>query len=356
MTNQAIQYLALDVHQATVVASIRSEDGSVRMRATVPTEARAIINLVRGAGPRVRVALEEGTQAQWLHDLLIPVAESVVVCSTRGRSETENKSDRIDADRLSELLRLGALTPVFHHAQDTATLRELVRNYLNLVNDATRTKLRIKALFRARGIRTVGRSVFGRDQRERWIDQLDSAGARLRANHLLTELDTLSALRRQAKIAMVSEARKRPGWKILRSIPVLGPVRVACLLAMIVTPHRFRTKRQLWPYCGLAVVTRSSGEQEFADGLLRRRRHHLLATRGLNRNYNRILKNVFKAAAVAALIKPNPLKDLYEACVARGTRPELARVTLARKIAAITLHLWKKGELWDPKKLTMQAT
>ncbi len=113
MKNQATQYLALDVHQATIVATLRSADGSVRMRATVPTEARAVVNLVRGAGPLVRVALEEGTQAQWLHDVIAPVADEVVVCSTRGRSEIENKNDRIDADRLSELLRMGAVKPVF---------------------------------------------------------------------------------------------------------------------------------------------------------------------------------------------------------------------------------------------------
>ena len=42
--------------------------------------------------------------------------------------------------------------------------------------------------------------------------------------------------------------------------------------------------------------------------------------------------------------------------VARGVKEDLAKVTLARKIAAVVLRLWKKGELWDPKKLTMQAT
>ena len=54
--------------------------------------------------------------------------------------------------------------------------------------------------------------------------------------------------------------------------------------------------------------------------------------------------------------KAGPLQDLYEACIARGTKPELAKVTLARKIASIALRLWKKGELWDPDKLTMQTT
>jgi transposase len=355
MQLQAIQYLALDVHQATIVASLRNQDGSVRMRATVPTEADAILALVRGAGPRVHVALEEGTQAQWLHDLLKPHAESVLVCSTRDRKEADKKSDRIDADRLSELLRLGALKSVYHDGHDTLVLKELVRSYANLVDDATRAMYRIKALFRSRGIRATGMKVFGRREREMWLSRLESAGARFRAEQLLTQLDTLQELREHAKQQMIAEARRRAGWTILRSIPFLGPVRTAYLLAIVVTPFRFRTKRQLWPYCGLAVVTRSSGEQEFANGVLRRRRH-VIATRGLNRNHNRMLKNVFKGAATAAIVKAGPLRELYEQCVARGVPPELARVTLARKIAAITLRLWKKGELWDPKKVLMQAT
>ena len=74
MKEQAIQYLAMDVHQSTTVACVRDERGTITMRATVPTEAGAILSLVRGAGFRVHFAFEEGTQAQWLHDLLKPHA------------------------------------------------------------------------------------------------------------------------------------------------------------------------------------------------------------------------------------------------------------------------------------------
>ena len=84
MKNQAIQYVALDVHQATLAVSVRDEQGAVTMRATVATEAKAIFGLVRGLGGRVHLALEEGTQAQWLHDVLMPHAERVVVCNTQG--------------------------------------------------------------------------------------------------------------------------------------------------------------------------------------------------------------------------------------------------------------------------------
>jgi hypothetical protein len=53
MKDQAIQYVGLDVHQATVVACVRDERGTIVMKATVPTDARAIVALVRGVGPRV---------------------------------------------------------------------------------------------------------------------------------------------------------------------------------------------------------------------------------------------------------------------------------------------------------------
>ena len=101
MKSHAIHYVALDVHQATTVASVRDERGRVVMRATVPTEARALLDLVRGLSGRVEVAFEEGTQAQWLHDLLTPHAARVVVCNIRGRGEKENKNDQLDADDLS---------------------------------------------------------------------------------------------------------------------------------------------------------------------------------------------------------------------------------------------------------------
>jgi len=49
------------------------------------------------------------------------------------------------------------------------------------------------------------------------------------------------------------------------------------------------------------------------------------------------------------------LQDFYLASIAKGIKPTMARLTLARKIAAIALTLWKKGENFDAKKLKLQA-
>jgi hypothetical protein len=306
-------------------------------------------------GSAVHVAFEEGPQAQWLHDLLQPHCERVVVCNVRGRSETTNKSDRIDADWLSEQLRLGALKSVYHGSPTVAALKELVRCYTNLVDDSTRVMSRVKAIYRGRAIGTSGEAVYRPSQRAEWLARLEGRGARTRAGSLLAQLDVLLELRAKARAVMIAEARRQPGWKILRSLPFFGPVRVSLLLAIMATPFRFRGKRQLWPYAGLAVVTRTSSEKEIVEGKLRRRKRAPL-TRGLNRNHNPVLKNVFKGAANAAAAKAGPLKDFYDRCVAGGVREEMAKLTLARKLASVVLRLWKKGELWDPTKLTTQAT
>lgn len=126
---------------------------------------------------------------------------------------------------------------------------------------------------------------------------------------------------------MIAEARRHPALRILRSIPFLGPVRVAQIIAIVGTPFRFRGKRRFWPYIGLAVVT--------VAGTIRRRRRAPL-TRGLNRNHNPVLKDVFKGAATAAAYKDGPLKDLYEQSLARGVDKDMALLTLARKISSVS--------------------
>jgi hypothetical protein len=125
---------------------------------------------------------------------------------------------------------------------------------------------------------------------------------------------------------------------LLREIPFIGPIRAALLIALIRAPHRFRTKRQLWSYSGFGIETHSSAEQRFVHGELRRAKKPA-SIRGLNRNHE--LKNLFKSAATVAAAKAGRFKEFYDALVAKGMRPEMARLTLARKMAAITLLVWK---------------
>jgi hypothetical protein len=155
--------------------------------------------------------------------------------------------------------------------------------------------------------------------------------------------------------AMVAEARKHADYKLLQTVPGLGPIRAAQLLSVVVTPARFRTTRQFWKYCGLAVVTHSSSDWVVVNG--KKIRKKVQQTRGLNRDHNHVMKNIFKGAAMTVLkTGQGPLHDGYLRLVEKGTKPNLASVTLARKIAAIALSVWKHNAPFDPEKLQPKST
>lgn len=104
---------------------------------------------------------------------------------------------------------------------------------------------------------------------------------------------------------------------------------------------------------GLAVVTRSSADHEVVAGVLRRSRRPL-ATRGLNRNHNHLLKKVFKSAAKSAC-HSGPFQAGYNARVSRGMDPSLARLTIARQLAATTLAIWKRGQKFNAERMKQQT-
>jgi transposase len=177
---------------------------------------------------------------------------------------------------------------------------------------------------------------------------------RRRAEHFYQELDALRALRQQARRDLLTEARKQPATRWLRQVPYIGPIWSALLVALLQTPHRFRTKRQLWSYCGLAIRTSSSADYRFVDGELKRSKKSPVL-RGLNTNHNHALKNIFKHAAMGASCGSGPLREFYDAQVAQGKKPAMARLTLARKIAAVTLAVWKQEGGFDAAHLKLQA-
>jgi hypothetical protein len=164
----------------------------------------------------------------------------------------------------------------------------------------------------------------------------------------------LRLLRQEVRRDLLVEAKKHKPWKLLRQIPGIGPIRAALLVALMQTPHRFRTKRQLWTYCGLGLETHDSAQYHAVEGQLQRSRKPA-TVRGLNTNHNHDLKDIFKGAATRVSSSRGPLHDFYEALLAKGRKPTMARLTLARKIAAITLIVWKKEVCFDANYLKPQA-
>src|SRR5579864_299874 len=327
------KYIGMDVHKESISIAVRNDVGKIVMECVIETKANIILDLIHGLRGELHVTFEEGTWAAWLYDLLKPHVTRLVVCDPRKNTSMRegNQSDKIDARRLAELLRLNHLSPVYHGEHGLRSLKELVRSYLTITKDLGRVMSRVKAIYRSWGIPCTGTQVYAPRHRVEWLGKISEPGVRRRAEFYYQQLDALRALRQEVRRDLLAESKKHPAWKRLCQIPSIGPIRAAMLLGILQTPHRFRSKRPLWKYSGLAIETHSSADHRWVDGQLRRSKKPL-SVRGLNQNCNHDLKNLFKGAAIVAAIKPGPFQEFYAALLAKGMRPEMARLTRQGKL------------------------
>jgi transposase len=343
------RYLGADVHAASVSFCVLDASGKQIRRDVVETNGKALVGYLQQIPGHLRLCLEEGEWSQWLYELLSPhVAELVVY---RGEWKPGVKSDAIDAHGLAEKLRTGRIDrPVYKDARAFTALRDRARVYTMVTRDVARVKSRLKSFFRARGLSSTGGMLYKLAERTKRARALPPA-TRAAVELVGRELEALLALKAEAETAMLRESHRHPIARVLETAPGLGPVRVAQMLPIVVTPWRFRTKRQFWAYCGFAVVTRSSSDWLWDRGRWVKAR--VAQTRGLNFNHNRLLKAIFKGAAttVIAHAGPNPLREDYDRQLGDGIKPNLAKLTVARKIAAIVLAMWKTEERYDPERV-----
>src|ERR1700676_4782027 len=172
------KYIGMDVHTETISIAVLNSAGKLVMESVIETKASTVIQFVSGLRGDLHVTLEEGTWAAWLYDLLRPHVSQVLVCDPRKNAllKTGNKSDRIDARKLAELLRSNLLRPVYHGEHGVRTLKELSRSYLTISGDLARVMTRLKALYRSWAIPCAGKQVYAPRHREQWLDKITEAG------------------------------------------------------------------------------------------------------------------------------------------------------------------------------------
>lgn len=345
------RYVGVDAHATSCTLAVVGASGKRLKSIVVETNGRALVEAVKGIGGRPHVCLEEGTQSAWLYELLEPHAAEVVVTVA---PETKGpKSDIRDAWTRAEELRVGAIrTRVYKAPQHFAALHNAVRAQLMAVRDLTRAKNRLRAVWRSRGV-MPDRSIYGAAGREEWLKRLPPPH-RLLAEWLGRQIEALEPLRDEAEEWLVREAKTHPIIRKLSTAPGLGTVRTAQVVAIVADPHRFRTRQQFWSYCGLGIVTRSSSDW-VRDKRGQWLRAEVQQTRGLSRKRNPVLKAVFKGAATTVISQmvDHPLHADYQRMLEAGIKPNLARLTLARRIAAILLSMWKHKEVYDPQRQAM---
>ena len=228
-----------------------SESGRRQRAMVVETNGRALIDAVKGTAGARYLCTEEGTHRQWLYELLEPHVEELAVIVPKARKD--NKSDASDAWGLAEAMRTRSWSRrVFKSARRFRKLREATLSYDSALQDMVRLKNRLKAVFRARGVATSAR-LYEPAERARWISELPKAYQK-RAELLGERLDVAVHAHQQAEAWLREESVGLAEVERVMTVPSIGPIRAAQIVAIVVTPERFRTKRQFCSYCGLGLT------------------------------------------------------------------------------------------------------
>lgn len=159
-----IMYVPFDVHKSTISSAALNLEGKLVTQAVIQTDFTAVRHFLRGISGSVHLTFEEGTHAQWLYDLTRPLVSALVACNARQASSKGNKSDRLEALKVAQLLRAGMLKGVYHGSTQTQTLKQLSHNYDSITSDTTRCMNRLKSLYRSRAVACSGSNGAGRQK------------------------------------------------------------------------------------------------------------------------------------------------------------------------------------------------
>lgn len=326
-----MKYIGGDVHIATCTFHVMDETGKSLDERTMETNGAKLIAYLRGIPGEKKLAIEETSLSRWLHSILSKEVDEMIVCNpVRNRLLGQGaKSDRIDAHKVTDLLRGGFLQPVFHGNDPREEMRDLVSGYLDLTQDFVRLKNRYKALFRSRGIQKKGSDVY---EDESFLKELGKGPKHFVGEKVFERIQALEGQRVLFVKEMKRQEKKFPEIRFLKTIPGIKTIQACKIVATVVTPNRFPNKYKFFSYCGLANHPCESDGKDY----------------GKRKGWgNPVLKSVFRTAGRTVLRGETSLRRNYDRLRTKGVSHEDAYNATCRKLAVLVLTLWKKREKYN---------
>lgn len=324
------KYIGLDIHSSTCSFCVMSETGEIIDQREIVSNGRLLVDYIKSVEGYKQLALEECELSDWAYELFANRVDKLVVCDpVKNGTYKKAKTDKLDARNLADLLRGGFLKAVYHDGSDRQHLRALMSGYQDIVETGVRMKNRYASLFRKAGMRQSGTSFY---DDETLYKDLPRPDQRFVAESLYGMIGSIEKQREGYIKEMKKVSRKFREIKLLKTIPGIGDIQAAKIVAQVVTPERFSNKYKFFSYCGLVRQMQSSAGKVYP---------------GAKTHGNRTLKGVFKMAAHSAIGGSGSLKEYYDRLLVQGLTVKAARNAVSRKIAAISLAVWKHGAKYN---------
>ena len=343
-----IAYLAMDVHARSCTLGHMDDNGTFKGTVNFATSEKNIIKALKSVKAQNKLlTIEEGTLTHWVAQVAGPYVTQVIACDPRENAlifKSPQKKDKVDTRNLCRLLRLGELKHVYHpQDDDRAIFKAAAQHYIDLRDQLTRLKNKIKAIYHHWGIIDVFTScVYSPCGRDKYLKQLKHRLIRNQLKRLYHLMDQTQVMRKSAYDTMKQLGRKYPEIREFKKIPGIADVNAHVFDAFIQTPHRFAKRNQLWKYCRLSITDRSS------DG-------KPLGFKRLDASGVSELKALSFRAYMAAMKGNNEVKRFFLNSLQRTHSRKHARLNTQRKILTVMYSIWKKGDAYRPELFSGSA-
>jgi len=329
-----VKYIGMDAHSSSCTLSVSDANGCEIDNVVLETNGKTIKNYLRSIEGVKKLTFEECELSRWLHSVISPEVDELIVCNPVANKQYKRpKTDKLDARQLARLLRGDFLTPVYHDGSERERFRNLMSSYQDIVDEGVRIKNRYKSLFRKNGQRIRGEALYND---ESLLEDLPRNDDRFIGSHMYKLLASLEESRQAYVKEICQYDKKFKELKILKTAPGIGDIQASKIVSQVVNPHRFKTKYKYNSYCGLVRHQRISADKKYGS------------TKVWG---NRILKCVYKMAGKVAIRGSGPLRDYYDKLRERGITNDNAYNAVCRKLAAITLSMWKHNKRYDERMI-----
>jgi transposase len=334
----AIDYIGFDIHKKTISFCAKAQDGRILDEGIIPAR-RA--DLSAWAKKRVgpwRGAMEATLFTGWIYDYLKPYAQELKVAHPamlKAIAASKKKNDKVDARKISDLLRCDLLPECYMAPSRTRELRRVLR-YRNLVvRQATRMKNRIAGLLMETGTvynkqRLHGKAYFSellgtlQDVPRSVVDLLKLSRG---------QLEFFATIQRRLLQGLRTDPELQQRVERLQSIRGVGEIVALTWVLEIADVTRFPSIGQALSYCGLTSAQRNSAGKEQRGPISKQRNPHLQTI-------------LIEAANLAPRHNPQ-LAVVYDRERKAGANCNQATLEVARKLVAYLMAVDKSGKPFE---------
>ncbi|GAB2823080.1 IS110 family transposase [Streptomyces chlorus] len=329
------QIVGMDLHRNRSVLLRMTPQGERLERIRIDNSPAALKAEIAKAGPHPQVVLEATYGWYWAADTLQEAGAEVHLAHPLGvkmfgyrRVKTDDK----DAADLADLLRMGRLPQAWIAPRQTRQVRELVRYRHKLVGMRTSAKDQIHAVLGKAGLHVPVTDVFDRGGRT-WLAGIPLHGSyRVRADSLLRLIAFLDGEIAEVDRLIAQALAGDPGYRAVQTIPGIGPVFAAVMVAEIGDVARFAGPGQLCSWAGLTPRHRAS-DTKVHRGRITKQGSPLL-----------------RWACVEAVQRSGadtPMRRLKDRIVDRRgtTARNVAKTAAARKLLTLVYYALRDGEV-----------